>query len=196
MKFKKFKFKKIKSTNNTAIRIIKETNFNFGISAAAGDYWASQATYNGNNIEAIYGRIEQWDTSEVTNMEAMFLYVPYFNKDIGNWNTSNVTNMDDMFQSARYFNKDISRWDTSKVTSMRSMFYNAESFNKNINTDGNKWNTSKVTDMRYMFGYAESFNQDISGWSVENVDFYEDFAIGTDQNVWPTTQMPDFYAPN
>ena len=31
MKFKKFKFKRIKSTNNTAIRIIRETNCNLGM---------------------------------------------------------------------------------------------------------------------------------------------------------------------
>ena len=31
MKFKKFKFKKVKSTNNTAIRIIKETKYNLGM---------------------------------------------------------------------------------------------------------------------------------------------------------------------
>ena len=31
MKFKVFKYKKVKSTNNTAIRIIRETNHNFGM---------------------------------------------------------------------------------------------------------------------------------------------------------------------
>jgi BirA family transcriptional regulator, biotin operon repressor / biotin---[acetyl-CoA-carboxylase] ligase len=31
MKFKKFKFKKIKSTNNTAIRIIKSSNYKYGM---------------------------------------------------------------------------------------------------------------------------------------------------------------------
>ena len=31
MKFKKFNFKKVKSTNDTAIRIIKNTNFKYGI---------------------------------------------------------------------------------------------------------------------------------------------------------------------
>ena len=31
MKIKKFKFKKVKSTNNTAIRIIKETKYNLGM---------------------------------------------------------------------------------------------------------------------------------------------------------------------
>ena len=34
MKFKKFKFKTVKSTNNTAIRIIKETNCNLGMVVA------------------------------------------------------------------------------------------------------------------------------------------------------------------
>ena len=31
MKFKKFKFKKVKSTNNTAIRIIKNSNYKYGM---------------------------------------------------------------------------------------------------------------------------------------------------------------------
>ena len=31
MRFKKFKFKKVISTNNTAIRIIKSSNFKFGM---------------------------------------------------------------------------------------------------------------------------------------------------------------------
>jgi BirA family transcriptional regulator, biotin operon repressor / biotin---[acetyl-CoA-carboxylase] ligase len=31
MKFKKFKFKKVKSTNNTAIRIIKSSNYKYGM---------------------------------------------------------------------------------------------------------------------------------------------------------------------
>ena len=31
MKFKKFKFRKVKSTNNTAIRIIKSSNFKYGM---------------------------------------------------------------------------------------------------------------------------------------------------------------------
>ena len=31
MKFKQFKFKKVKSTNNTAIRIIKSSKFKYGM---------------------------------------------------------------------------------------------------------------------------------------------------------------------
>ena len=37
MKFKKFKFKKVKSTNNTAIRIIKSSNYRYGMVISPGD---------------------------------------------------------------------------------------------------------------------------------------------------------------
>ena len=34
MKLKKFRFKRVQSTNNTAIRIIRETNYNLGMVVA------------------------------------------------------------------------------------------------------------------------------------------------------------------
>jgi len=69
--------------------------------------------------------ISNWDTSQVTNMAAMFSYVYNFNQDISNWNTSQVTNMGSMFSYANSFNQDISNWDTSQVTNMESMFSNS-----------------------------------------------------------------------
>ena len=62
MKFKKFKFKKIKSTNNTAIRIIKETNYNLGMVVAE-----TQEKGKGQ-----YGRI--WISSKGN------LFVSFFNE--------------------------------------------------------------------------------------------------------------------
>jgi len=56
-----------------------------------------------------YGLIENWNTSQVTNMNFAFytqndIYsvltkerIPYFNEDISLWNTSAVTSMDTMF---------------------------------------------------------------------------------------------------
>ena len=62
MKIKKFKFKKVKSTNNTAIRIIKETKYNLGMVVAE-----SQANGRGQ-----YGR--KWISSKGN------LFVSFFNE--------------------------------------------------------------------------------------------------------------------
>ncbi len=54
MKFKIFKFKKVKSTNNTAIRIIRNSNFKYGMVTAdtqingRGQYGKKWISYRGN----------------------------------------------------------------------------------------------------------------------------------------------------
>ena len=62
MKLKKFKFKKVKSTNNTAIRIIKETKYNFGMVIA-------ETQVNGRGQ---YGR--KWISSKGN------LFISFFNE--------------------------------------------------------------------------------------------------------------------
>ena len=49
MKFKKFRFKKVISTNNTAIRIIKETKYNLGMIVAE-----SQSNGRGQYLSLIH----------------------------------------------------------------------------------------------------------------------------------------------
>jgi surface protein len=141
--------------------------------------------------------INDWDTSQVTDMTGMFSYATNFNSNIGNWDTSKVTSMCDMFRNAsvftgdigfgiskwdtsqvtdmsymfdgaKKFNSDISNWDTSKVESIQSMFKNATNFNQDLN-----WNTSQVTSMNLIFLKAESFKGNIKDWNtskVENID--------------------------
>ena len=54
MKFKQFKFKKVKSTNNTAIRIIKNSNFKYGMvisdtqTMGRGQYGKKWISHKGN----------------------------------------------------------------------------------------------------------------------------------------------------
>ena len=55
-----------------------------------------------------------------------------FNQPIGNWNTSNVTDMLAMFTNAQKFNKPIGNWDVGKVTDMSEMFLWANAFNQNL----------------------------------------------------------------
>ena len=58
--------------------------------------------------------INNWDVSNVTNMEGMFAQASYFSQNIGNWDVSNVTNMNYMFHGATYFDSyvpsDLSGW--------------------------------------------------------------------------------------
>ena len=112
-----------------------------------------------------WGKIENWNVSNVTNMESMFDGAVSFNQNIGGWNVSNVTNMESMFDGAVSFNQNIGGWNVSKVTDMSSMFAGALRFNQNIGG----WDVSNVTDMNSMFAEAQSFNQNIGRWNVSNV---------------------------
>ena len=65
MKLKKFKFKRVKSTNNTAIRIIKETNYNLGMVVAEtqakgrGQYGRKWISLKGNLFVSFFNEINK-----------------------------------------------------------------------------------------------------------------------------------------
>ena len=61
------------------------------------------------NVIANYGTIEEWDTSEVTDMNDGFNGKQTFNADISKWQTSKVTKMIGLFNNARVFNADLSK---------------------------------------------------------------------------------------
>ena len=64
MKFKVFKFKKVKSTNNTAIRIIKSSNFDYGMvisemqDSGRGQYGKKWISYKGNLFVSFFYSLE------------------------------------------------------------------------------------------------------------------------------------------
>jgi len=140
--------------------------------------FAGAISFTGKNSS-----INNWDTSNVTDMLGMFWVASTFNQDIGNWDTSKVTNMMGTFYLATSFNKDIGNWDTSSVITMGQMFRAAKVFNQNI---GN-WDTSSVINMNCMFGDAETFYQDLSGWNVSNVTIKSLFCKGA-----PICNNPDY----
>jgi surface protein len=149
-------------------------------------YFESGTDPAGNSI----ADITAWDTSLVTNMNAMFNLASAFNQDIGGWNTSQVTDMGGMFSGAISFNQDIGGWNTAGVTAMHGMFSGAISFNQNIGG----WNTAKVKYMDSMFSSAHAFNQDISGWNTSQVMwmgsmFSSAHAFNQDIGGWNTSQV-------
>jgi len=69
MEFKIFKFKKVKSTNNTAIRIIKNSNIEYGMITSniqkngRGQYGKRWISYNGNLFVSFFYKLENLSIS-------------------------------------------------------------------------------------------------------------------------------------
>ena len=93
MKFKKFKFKKVKSTNNTAIRIIKETKHNLGMVVAEtqingrGQYGRKWLSFKGNLFVSFFYSLEQINltVSQLTKLNCLLvkkLISKYYKKRI------------------------------------------------------------------------------------------------------------------
>ena len=65
MKLKKFRFKRVQSTNNTAIRIIRETNYNLGMVVAEtqakgrGQYGRKWISLKGNLFVSFFNELNK-----------------------------------------------------------------------------------------------------------------------------------------
>ena len=87
------------------------------------------AFYSKEDIISIYGKIENWDTSRVTDMSKLF-WIPRTDSYCSFW----------IFEPEIYhdlnlcyeFNEDISKWDVSNVENMTEMFMDCKKFNKPI----------------------------------------------------------------
>ena len=119
-------------------------------------------------------KIDNWDVSNVTDMESMFADCNDFNADLSKWDVSNVTDMQNMFISCKNFNADLSKWDTSNVEYMGFMFAGCYKFNADLS----KWDTSNVISMYSMFTKAKEFECDLSKWNTSRVGKYKDIFYG------------------
>ena len=111
--------------------------------------------------------IGQWDVSEVTNMDSLFMGHTNFNEPLNNWNVRNVTNMSNMFNSCRHFNQPLGQWNVGRVTNMKSMFSNCWDFDQPLNAWAN--NTGRVENMQRMFYDCKHFNRPLDRWNVSGV---------------------------
>ena len=81
MKFKIFKFKKIKSTNNTAIRIIQKLNIDYGMvisetqTSGRGQYGKNWISYKGNLFVSFFYKLENLTVSlkQITKINCLLV---------------------------------------------------------------------------------------------------------------------------
>lgn len=116
--------------------------------------------FAGSTANTIPG-MENWNTSNVTNMSGMFEGAVNFNQNLNNWKTNNVTNMSRMFKDCKVFNQALGNWDTSKVEDFGSMFENAVAFNQPL-----PWLVGRAWVFSKMFKGATAFNGNIMLWNV------------------------------
>jgi surface protein len=113
--------------------------------------------------------INNWDVSNITSLENIFLGATLFNQPLNNWNVSNVVVMRGAFLSASNFNQPLNNWNVGAVQFFGGpsggMFLFATAFNQDISG----WNTSSAVNMQAMFQFANAFNQNINGWNVSSV---------------------------
>ena len=67
-------------------------------------------------------KLNNWNLSNVNDMQAMFYRALDFNQPIGDWDVSNVTEMGVLFWGCMSFDQDITNWDVSNVVNMFNMF--------------------------------------------------------------------------
>ena len=109
-----------------------------------------------------FSGIEQWNTSQVKNMRALFSGCQHFNQPIGSWDVSNVENMASMFADCHIFNQALQNWNVSKVSDMSAMFLCCYAFNQPLE----KWNVVALKNIDNMFLGARSFKQNLNTWHV------------------------------
>ena len=149
--------------------------------------------------------VQNWDTSNVTNMSFMFdkCYAITSNLQIQDWDTSKVTTMQAMFQAdnggAHYATKmetlHVENWNTSNVTDVGWMFYGQKGL---TSLDLSKWNTSKIQSFHHLFAHCTNLvpigieNWDTSSATTFNATFHNTAATSYDISKWNTSNCESF----
>ena len=148
--------------NNTREKLIDCININKNIKDCSN-------MFSGCINVVEFTNSSNWDTSNVTNMNAMFSQCSGLTTlDVSKFDTTNTTGMSNMFSGCKLLTTlDVSNWDTSKVKDISWMFTNCN----NITTlDVSNWNTSNVTNIDSMFsGCTLIESLDITNWNTANV---------------------------
>ena len=148
---------------NTIKKVIFNSSFSEARPTNTYCWFESQS-----NLSEIIG-IRNLNTSNVTNMEAMFSGCTSLKSlDVSGFKTGNVTTMRGMFYGCSGLTSlDVSEFKTDNVTDMVLMFFNCSGL---TSLDVSGFKTDNVTDMSYMFsGCSNLTSLDVSDFKTDNV---------------------------
>jgi hypothetical protein len=106
---------------------------------------------------AKHGNASDWNTSALTRLYlGSFFDDETFNENINEWDVSNVQDMDGAFYEFETFNQPLDKWDVSNVYWMHSIFYHCVSFT-HCRKSLNSWNVKNLEDVALSFywGFEE-----------------------------------------
>ena len=130
------------------------------------------------NVQSIDG-IEYLNTSEVTNMAAMFISCSGLTSlDLSGFNTDKMTEIFNMFNGCVSLTSlDLSSFNTSSVIDMRGVFENCSSL---TSLDLSSFNTASVHNMNVMFnGCSQLATITVGdGWNTDGIDLSYDMFQG------------------
>lgn len=120
--------------------------------------------------------IDQFDTSNVTDMERVFEGTGFETINLSNFNTKKVTKFIGMFMNTSSLKKIIGNFDTSSATDLRAMFEDS-TITDFTDLNISDWDTSKVTNFNQMFYGTQFSSYDfVNDWDVSSgTDFGEMF---------------------
>jgi len=93
------------------------------------------------------------------NAQATFSNTRSFDQPLNDWNTSQVTNMYQAFGFTDRFNQPLDQWDISRVTTMSRMFQNAAAFAQELDM----WDVRNVAGFGVMFTASRMSAEAVSG---------------------------------
>lgn len=119
--------------------------------------------------------LNQWDTSQATNMKEMFRgAVEFTGSGLERWNVEKVVNMCGMFRDCQKLRANLSLWNTTSLQTVQCMFWGCSIFNGDISN----WITSNIIDAQGCFVNARDFNQDLKRWNTSRVQAFNCMFMG------------------
>ena len=139
-----------------------------------------------NSFELENIEFNNFNTSKVKNMEAMFGYGTLSGLDVSGFDTSNVENMNYLFYGMNLDN--VTGLENLNVSSVKSMVQTFCQTSK-TGTLELSWNTSSLEDMQGIFCWSEIDTIDLSSWILKDGIKVESAFEESTINIIKTPQM-------